>query len=87
MAESTSPKEISKNFDRFFDFEIKINFETTIIVFIILVSIVTRFYDLESRVMSHDESLHTYYSWRLKEFQDYQHTPMMHGPLQFHLIA
>lgn len=87
MAESTSQKDISNNFDRFFNFEIKINFETTIIVLIILISIVTRFYDLESRVMSHDESLHTYYSWRLKEFQDYRHTPMMHGPLQFHLIA
>ncbi len=37
--------------------------------------------------MSHDESLHTYFSWLLYRGQGYQHTPMMHGPWQFHLIA
>jgi predicted membrane-bound mannosyltransferase/DNA-binding beta-propeller fold protein YncE len=37
--------------------------------------------------MSHDESLHTYFSWLLFKGQGYQHTPMMHGPYQFHLIA
>lgn len=37
--------------------------------------------------MSHDESLHTYYSWLLYQGRGYQHTPLMHGPLQFHLIA
>src|SRR5215216_2031764 len=54
---------------------------------IILLSIVTRFYNLEARVMSHDESLHTYFSWLLYRGQGYQHTPMMHGPWQFHWIA
>ncbi|NWG06110.1 MAG: TIGR03663 family protein [Chloroflexi bacterium] len=54
---------------------------------IILLAIVTRFYDLGTRVMSHDESLHTYFSWLLYRGQGYQHTPMMHGPHQFHIIA
>ncbi len=54
---------------------------------IILLAIITRFYDLETRVMSHDESLHTYFSWLFYRGQGYQHSPMMHGPLQFHLIA
>ena len=45
------------------------------------------FYDLEARVMSHDESLHTYYSWELFKGRGFQHTPLMHGPLQFHLVA
>lgn len=54
---------------------------------IILLAIVTRFYDLGTRVMSHDESLHTYFSWLLYRGQGYQHTPMMHGPWQFHWIA
>src|SRR5262245_21418968 len=54
---------------------------------IILLAIVTRFYNLDARVMSHDESLHTYFSWLLYRGQGYQHTPMMHGPWQFHLIA
>jgi len=54
---------------------------------IILLAIITRFYDLGTRVMSHDESLHTYFSWLLYRGQGYQHTPMMHGPFQFHLLA
>src|SRR5215211_6223958 len=54
---------------------------------IILLAIITRFYDLGTRVMSHDESLHTYFSWLLYRGQGYQHTPMMHGPWQFHWIA
>jgi predicted membrane-bound mannosyltransferase/DNA-binding beta-propeller fold protein YncE len=54
---------------------------------IILLATVTRFYNLDARVMSHDESLHTYFSWLLYRGQGYQHTPMMHGPWQFHWIA
>ena len=48
---------------------------------------VSRLYNLGARVMSHDESLHTYFSWLLYKGDGYQHNPMMHGPLQFHLIA
>ncbi len=54
---------------------------------ILLFTVLSRFYDLETRVMSHDESLHTYFSWLLYKGNGYQHTPMMHGPLQFHLLA
>src|SRR6266508_3376404 len=54
---------------------------------IIFLAIITRFYNLDARVMSHDESLHTYFSWLLYRGQGYQHTPMMHGPWQFHWIA
>ncbi len=64
-----------------------LNRERFFFALILLVAIVTRFYDLETRVMSHDESLHTYFSWLLYRGQGYQHNPMMHGPLQFHLIA
>jgi uncharacterized membrane protein len=54
---------------------------------ILLLAVLTRFFDLETRVMSHDESLHTYFSWLLYRGQGYQHTPMMHGPFQFHALA
>jgi uncharacterized protein (TIGR03663 family) len=37
--------------------------------------------------MSHDESLHTVYSWQLYDGRGYQHQPMMHGPLKFILDA
>src|SRR3972149_2147121 len=61
--------------------------ETAIFAGIILMAMIKRFYDLGTRVMSHDESLHTYFSWLLYRGQGYQHTPMMHGPFQFHIIA
>ena len=61
--------------------------EIILFIVIILLAIVTRFYNLGARVMSHDESLHTYFSWLLYQGRGYEHTPMMHGPLQFHLIA
>ena len=61
--------------------------EILIFAFIILIAVITRFYDLGSRVMSHDESLHTYFSWLLYRGQGYQHSPMMHGPFQFHALA
>jgi predicted membrane-bound mannosyltransferase/sugar lactone lactonase YvrE len=61
--------------------------EIVLFTAIILMTIITRFYNLGTRVMSHDESLHTYFSWLFYRGQGYQHSPMMHGPLQFHLIA
>ncbi len=61
--------------------------EVAIFAAIILIAFATRFYNLGARVMSHDESLHTYFSWLFYKGDGYQHNPMMHGPLQFHLIA
>jgi len=61
--------------------------EIAIFVAVILLAILTRFYGLEARVMSHDESLHTYFSWLLYRGQGYEHSPMMHGPFQFHIVA
>ncbi|MBF8266763.1 MAG: 2 protein [Dehalococcoidia bacterium] len=54
---------------------------------LILVALVMRLWDLGSRAMGYDESLHTYYSFRLAEGLGFQHTPMMHGPFQFHGMA
>jgi uncharacterized protein (TIGR03663 family) len=64
-----------------------INWEIILFSLIILAAIATRFYDLGVRAMSHDESLHAYYSWLYSKGAGYQYSPMMHGPLQFHLLA
>jgi uncharacterized protein (TIGR03663 family) len=61
--------------------------EVLIFIVILILAVVTRFYNLGARVMSHDESLHTYFSYNLSQGLGYEHNPMMHGPLQFHLIA
>ena len=61
--------------------------EVVIFILVLIAAIATRFYNLGTRVMSHDESLHTYFSWLLYKGSGYQHSPMMHGPFQFHIIA
>ena len=54
---------------------------------LILVAGVMRLLDLGSRAMHHDESLHSFYSWKLYMGDGFTHTPMMHGPLQFEASA
>ncbi|GAB4481209.1 MAG: hypothetical protein Kow00124_28720 [Anaerolineae bacterium] len=54
---------------------------------ILVLAILSRFWDLGLRVMSHDESLHTRFSWNLYVGDGFAHTPMMHGPLLFHMTA
>jgi uncharacterized protein (TIGR03663 family) len=66
---------------------IALRWPLVILAVILLFAVGTRFYDLDSRVMSHDESLHTYYSWQLFKGRGYVHDPMMHGPFQFHVVA
>ena len=64
-----------------------LNFETIAYLIIFAVALISRFWDVGARVMSHDESLHTYYSWKLYDSGDFQHTPLMHGPVIFHMVA
>ena len=64
-----------------------IDWETVAYFTLFMLAVLTRFVNLGARVMSHDESLHTYYSWRLETAGDFQHTPLMHGPILFHVTA
>ena len=50
---------------------------------LLLMAAVMRLWDLGSRAIHHDESLHAFYSWQLATGEGYKHDPMMHGPLQF----
>ncbi|MCS7260102.1 MAG: hypothetical protein NZ765_04880, partial [Anaerolineae bacterium] len=52
-----------------------------------VLAVFTRFYDLESRAISHDESLHMLYSYKLYNGEGYRHDPMMHGPFLFEFHA
>ncbi|MDP9370316.1 MAG: TIGR03663 family protein [Chloroflexota bacterium] len=65
----------------------RISVETTLYGVFILLAVVTRFWDLGSRTLHHDESLHAYYSWLLATGQGYVHNPLMHGPFLFHANA
>lgn len=59
--------------------------EKALWLLLILAALVLRFIALGHRAMSHDESLHALYSWYLSNGLNYEHNPMMHGPLLFHL--
>jgi len=64
-----------------------INWETVYYLVMFVAAIGSRFINLGDRVMSHDESLHTNYSYNLYTKGDFQHTPLMHGPILFHMVA
>lgn len=66
---------------------ININWEIIAYLVIFLLAMFTRFYILGDRVMSHDESLHTRFSYNLFADGNFQHTPLMHGPVLFHTTA
>ncbi len=64
-----------------------LNWEALAYVLIFILALLSRFIDLGAGAMSHDESLHTKYSWYLYQDGNYAHDPMMHGPLLFHVTA
>jgi len=65
----------------------RLSWETLVFALVVILAIITRFYLLEPRVMSHDETSHVYFSWLLSKGSGYAHDPVTHGPLQFHLVA
>lgn len=65
----------------------QVTLETLLYSLIFVVAALTRFWDLDSRALHHDETLHTYYSWLFATGHGYQHHPLMHGPFLFHANA
>jgi uncharacterized protein (TIGR03663 family) len=61
--------------------------EQGLYLLIVLICLASRLVMLGYRVQSHDESLHCKFSWDLYAGLGFQHNPMMHGPLDFHLVA
>ncbi len=63
--------------------KLTIDWELVAYAGLVLFAVATRFWDLGSRALHHDESLHALYSWYLYTGKGYTHDPMMHGPFQF----
>jgi len=61
--------------------------EHLIAVIILLIAIVSRFYNVGERDMDHDEVNHVVPSYELYMGNGYVHDPITHGPMQFHLVA
>ena len=64
-----------------------LDWEKAIYLLFILLALVTRLWAVGDRVVSHDESLHTQYSYQYYNGDGYTHTPLMHGPSLFHATA
>lgn len=64
-----------------------VTWERLLVGFFVGMAVVSRLWSLGARVTSHDESLHTYYSWLLATGKGFAHNPMMHGPCLFDLIV
>jgi DNA-binding beta-propeller fold protein YncE len=65
----------------------KLDWEKALYIMFIVLALITRLWALGDRVQSHDESIHTKYSWHLYTGQGFSHHPLMHGPFLFHITA
>ena len=65
----------------------KVDWEKVLYITFIVLALATRLWALGDRVQSHDESIHTKYSWHLYTGQGFAHHPLMHGPFLFHITA
>src|SRR5690349_3732946 len=54
---------------------------------LVALAFVMRIWDLGSRALHHDESMHAFYGWQLFKGLGYHYDPMLHGPFQFHANA
>ena len=87
IAERQAPLEKPQFWDRPLLASVPVSREVAFYAGLFVVAAVLRFWDLGSRMIHHDESLHATYSWYLYIGRGYRHDPMMHGPWQFTAMA
>lgn len=85
--EPVSTEQRSHPLDRLLVRTYALNWEAIAYLVLFVLAVLTRFVDLGTRVMSHDESLHVKFAWDLYKNGNFAHTPLMHGPLLFHTTA
>jgi predicted membrane-bound mannosyltransferase/DNA-binding beta-propeller fold protein YncE len=66
---------------------VRLDWEKALYLIVIMLALATRLWGLGDRVQSHDESIHTKYSWNLYAGHGFQHNPLMHGPFLFQATA
>ena len=87
MVASSHSEQHSQPLNQWLGRSFQLNWEVALYILIFALAIFTRFHVLGDRVMSHDESLHTRFSYNLYKDGDFAHTPLMHGPILFHATA
>ena len=90
MAESPvledNPKAGGNALERLSSFRIPLTLETALYAAVLLAAFGLRFWDLGTRALHHDESIHAQWSWGLLQ-GNYHHSPIFHGPLYYHVQA
>jgi uncharacterized protein (TIGR03663 family) len=87
VSDGTQPASHGGWLERVLGTTVAVRREGIVLAVLVVLAVATRFYNVGARVMSHDETTHVYYSWNLYQGRGFQHNPLMHGPLQFHLWA
>ena len=57
------------------------------VIALFAISLVLHLWDLGARAFHHDESQHAAFSYYFATGGGYHHDPLLHGPLQFHVLA
>lgn len=88
MEKSTEKSPVTSWLDRpVFQALPQFRIETLLIVLILIAAVFTRFYNIDLRVMSHDETNHVRPAWDYYQGRGYSYDPVTHGPFQFHVLA
>ncbi len=84
LPEETAPVQVTRS-DPFQRFPLW----TASLVLLILLVLATRFTQLGYRAFHHDESIHSYYSWKIMHDSPkaYHYDPVYHGPFLYHYGA
>jgi len=64
-----------------------VNWELVAYIAIFILAVVLRFWDLGTRVLHHDESIHAVQSWRIYTGAGYWHDPVYHGQFLYYANA
>ncbi|MBN2392639.1 MAG: TIGR03663 family protein [Anaerolineae bacterium] len=63
------------------------DFWKIVAIVILILAVISRFYALGDRAVSHDEMTHAKFSWNLYTGMGFRHDPLMHGPLLFEVTS
>lgn len=67
--------------------QVRVTWETAAYGAVLAGAFLSRFWDLGSRALHHDESIHAYFANELYRGHGFEHTPLIHGPLQIFATA
>jgi predicted membrane-bound mannosyltransferase/sugar lactone lactonase YvrE len=73
--------------ERWLSQRVRLDIERLGYLAVLVLAVLTRFWDLGMRAMSHDEVVHIHNSWELYRGTGYVHAPWHHGPLLYHVTA